>query len=286
MKLVKSILDQNPCYAAGKKIKVAGLMLHSVGCPQPKASAFIGSWNHPGHSNSCVHAFIDGTDGTVYQTLPWEHRAWHCGSGVKGSGNNTHIGVEMCEPDSIKYTGGAKITCSDMAAAKEVVKRTYEAAVELFAMLCEKYSLDPLGDGVIVSHKEGCDRGIASNHGDPEHLWSQLGTGYTMDGFRKAVREAMNGNAPDQEKHAEKEEEQAKEDRGKVSFQVRVQTPYLNIRKGPGTNHEKTGKHTGIGVFTIVEVQSGKGSDSGWGLLKSYSENKNGWISLDFAKRV
>ena len=77
MKLVESILNRNPCYTAGKKIKVTGLMLHSVGCGQPKASAFINSWNNPSHNNSCVHGFIDGNDGTVYQTLPWEHRGWH-----------------------------------------------------------------------------------------------------------------------------------------------------------------------------------------------------------------
>ena len=58
-------------------------------------------------------------------------------------------------------------------------------------MLCKEYNLDPLADGVIVSHKEGHARGIASNHGDPEHLWKQLGMGYTMDTFRKAVKAEM-----------------------------------------------------------------------------------------------
>ena len=193
MKLAESILTRNPCYAAGRKITVKGLMLHSVGCPQPKASVFINSWNSPSHDSSCVHGFIDGNDGTVYQTLPWNHRGWHCGSGNKGSGNNTHIGVEMCEPACIKYTAGSNFTCSDTATAKAVAKRTYEAAVELFAMLCKKYSLDPLADGVVISHREGHSRGIASNHGDPEHLWTQLGMGYTMDSFRKAVKAAMGG---------------------------------------------------------------------------------------------
>ena len=193
MKLVESILTKNPCYTAGRKITVKGLMLHSVGCPQPKASAFINSWNSPSHDSSCVHGFIDGNDGTVYQTLPWNHRGWHCGSGNKGSGNNTHIGVEMCEPACIKYTAGSNFTCSDTATAKAVAKRTYKAAVELFAYLCKKYSLNPLADGVIISHREGHSRGIASNHGDPEHLWTQLGMGYTMDGFRRAVKAAMGG---------------------------------------------------------------------------------------------
>lgn len=192
MKLVQSFLTKNPCYTAGKKITVKGLMLHSVGCPQPSAAVFIKNWNSASYDRACVHGFIDGNDGTVYQTLPWNHRGWHGG----GSSNNTHIGLEMCEPACIKYTGGATFTCSDTATAKAVAKRTYEAAVELFAFLCSEYDLDPLADGVIISHAEGYKRGIASNHGDPEHLWKQLGMGYTMDGFRKAVKAAMGEEIP------------------------------------------------------------------------------------------
>ena len=177
MKLVQSILTKNPCYTAGRKIAVKGLMLHSVGCSQPKASVFISSWNSPSYGNACVHGFIDGNDGTVYQTLPWNHRGWHCGSGSKGSGNNTHIGVEMCEPACIRYTSGSNFTCSDLSTARAVAKRTYEAAVELFAYLCKQYNLNPAADGVVISHWEGHSRGIASNHGDPEHLWKGLGLG-------------------------------------------------------------------------------------------------------------
>lgn len=195
MKLVSSILTNNPCYKAGRKITVKGLMLHSVGCPQPKASVFINSWNSSEFKSACVHAFIDGNDGTVYQTLPWDHRGWHGASGSNGSCNNTHIGVEMCEPACIKYTSGSGFTCSDKETAKASAKRTYKAAVELFAMLCEKYHLDPLKDGVIISHKEGHERGIASNHGDPEHLWNGLGMGYTMDTFRKDVKAKLNSGA-------------------------------------------------------------------------------------------
>lgn len=193
MKLVESIMKNNPCYKAGKKITVKGLMLHSVGCPQPKASVFINSWNKASYNNACVHAFIDGNDGTVYQTLPWNYRGWHCASGKNGSGNNTHIGVEMCEPACIKYTGGSSFTCSDKATAKAVAKRTYQSAVELFAMLCKKYNLNPTADGVIISHSEGYKRGIASNHGDPEHLWRGLGLSYTMAGFRNDVKKAIEG---------------------------------------------------------------------------------------------
>ena len=65
-------------------------------------------------------------------------------------------------------------------------------------------------------------------------------------------------------------------------FIVRIAINSLNIRKGPGTNFAKTGKYTGKGVFTIVEVVEGPGSKNGWGKLKSGS----GWISLDYATKM
>lgn len=68
-------------------------------------------------------------------------------------------------------------------------------------------------------------------------------------------------------------------------YLVQVSIPNLNIRKGPGTDHGKTGKYTGAGTFTIVEEADGEGA-SRWGLLKSYQEKRDGWISLDYAKRV
>ena len=68
-------------------------------------------------------------------------------------------------------------------------------------------------------------------------------------------------------------------------YLVRVSIPDLNIRKGPGTDYGKTGKYTGIGSFTIVDEADGEGA-SKWGLLKSYQEKRNGWISLDYGKRV
>ena len=279
MNLIQSILTNNPCYKTGRKITVKGLMLHSVGCPQPSAAVFVRNWNKASYDRACVHGFIDANTGDVHQTLPWNRRGWHCASGKKGSGNNTHIGVEMCEPSCIKYTGGATFTCSDPATAKAAVDRTYKAAVELFAMLCKQFNLDPLKDGVIVSHKEGCARGVASNHGDPEHLWNQLGTGYTMNGFRAAVKAAMGAggcNSP-----GTPAKPTTAPETGKLTpYKVRITATDLNIRAGAGTNHPSKG-YIKPGVYTIVEEATGKGATK-WGKLKSGA----GWISLDFAKRL
>lgn len=194
MKIVEHFLTRNRCYQAAQQNTKGGLILHSMGCPQPSAQVFVNSWNSADKS-ACVHAFIDANTGDVYQTLPWEYRGWHCGSGPNGSGNNTHIGVEMCEPACIRYTDGARFTCSNVEEARAAVRRTYESAVQLFAELCERFRFDPLADGVILSHEEGHKRGIASNHGDPVHLWNQLNMGYTMDEFRKAIKAAMGSAA-------------------------------------------------------------------------------------------
>lgn len=185
MKIIESILTKNDCYTSGRTITVKGLMLHSVGTPQPDATVFTRNWNRSG-LEVCVHAFIDGNTGNVYQTLPWNRRGWHCGDDA----NNTHIGVEMCEPDTIRYTSGSSwVETGDGKNTAAVVKRTYDSAVQLFAKLCKDYNLDPLKDGVIISHSEGAKRGIASAHADVEHIWNKLG--YSMDGFRKDVAKAM-----------------------------------------------------------------------------------------------
>lgn len=178
MKIIEAFAVKNKCYQAGAPLTPRGIMLHSVGCAQPSAAVFARSFNQyqPGGQSVCVHAFVQA-DGTVYQTLPWEMRGWHCG----GSANSTHIGVEMTEPS-------AGMTRSEAA---EQIAGTYRTVVELFAELCKQYELDPAQDGVIIGHAEGHRRGVASNHADPELLWQQYHTGCTMDGFRRDVAEAM-----------------------------------------------------------------------------------------------
>lgn len=195
LNILKKYLTKNPCYTANvnkadsryvdfQKYGAWGLMLHSVGCAQPSAEVFYNRWNKETYSNACVHAFIDANTGDVWQTLPWNYRGWHCA----GSGNNTHIGVEMCESAYIKYTSSTKFEVVDRTKAVADCVRAYHSAVALFAMLCEQLGLT---EKDILSHKEGYYAGIATNHGDPEHYWKGLGMKYTMDGFREDVKKAM-----------------------------------------------------------------------------------------------
>ena len=195
MDIIEAFATKNKCYQAGAPLHPRGLMLHSIGCPQPNASVMAQNYNQyrPNGQSVCVHAFVQ-RDGTVYQTLPWTVQAWHCG----GAANATHIGIEMTEPASIVYTGhGADWRDLNHAATETHIRGTYAAAVELFAQLCAQFDLDPLADGVIISHAEGAARGIASAHADPTHLWRAFGL--TMDGFRADVATAMAAKNTDEE---------------------------------------------------------------------------------------
>ncbi len=273
MTIKQAILTNNPCYKTeGNRSRTKGLFLHSVGCAQPSAEAFVKNWNSASYNRACVHGFIDANTGVVYQTLPWDHIGWH--AGMK-EGNLYYVGVEMCESAYIKYTGGSSFTIQTgkKKAAQADAKRAYNAAVELFAMLCTKYSLDPLKS--IVSHSEGHKLGIASNHADPEHYWKGLGLTYSMDGFRKAVKKAM--GTPIKPTPAP----------APVSgfpYMVKVQE-ILNVRKGPGVSNPVLQVISDYGAYTIVDEQ--KTSDGAtWGLLKAYEKGRNGWINLYYTKRV
>lgn len=244
MNIINSILTNNPCYKAGRTITVKGLMLHSVGCSQPNAKVFVNSWNSSSFDRACVHAFIDGNTGDVYQTLPWNHRGWHGG----GSSNNTHIGVEMCEPATIKYTAGANFVVNNEADAKAVATRTYNSAVELFAKLCKDFNLNPLDKNVILSHSEGYAKGIASNHTDPEHLWKKLNLPYTMDSFRVDVKKAMLSNSENDNNKSDTENNK------KVIY--RVQVGAFSVRQNAVNMLDKLKKAGFDGFITNVELNT------------------------------
>lgn len=185
MDIKQSITNKNPAYKENKSVIPTGLMLHSVGCAQPNAQTFIHLWNNP-DARVAVHAVIDAITGDIFQALPWTVKGWHCG----GNGNASYIGVEMCESNQIVYNGGSRFTVRDLKTAQLHATTAYNSAVNLFAFLCKTFNIKPNN---IISHSEGHLKGIASNHSDPEHYWLQLQLPYTMDTFRKAVKEKMKG---------------------------------------------------------------------------------------------
>ena len=199
MELLKCILTRNDCYQTKQTIVPRGVMVHSTGADNPDLRRYVqptagdaddgallarlginhneNDWNRAG-LDVCVHGFIgrlaDSSVASV-QTLPWDHRGWHAGTGVSGkSANDTHISFEICE---------------DGLTDPDYFRLVYREAVELTAYLCKQYGLDPLADGVVICHSEGYRRGIASGHADVEHWFPKHGR--SMDDFRANVAAAQ-----------------------------------------------------------------------------------------------
>ena len=329
MRLIKCILTANDCYKAGRTITPKGVMVHSTGANNPLVARYVqpvegqkdeaqlkaeiggnrnaNDWNNPG-LDVCTHAFVgklaDGGVGTV-QTLPWNHRGWHAGTGTSGgSANNTHIAFEICEDDLTDQGYFSKV---------------YQEAVELTAMLCKTYDLNPLADGVVICHSEGYQRGVASNHADVMHWFPKFGK--SMDTFRADVSKAMTpAQVKPQPPVSGKTYTVVKGDTlseiaqkygttvdtlvqlngikdpnlivvgqvlklpgsttGFTPYTVKVTVTELRIRSGPGTDTQAQG-FIEPGVYTIVEEADGPGAKR-WGKLKSGA----GWISLDYAEKV
>ena len=177
-------MKNNDCFRANRKIRVKGLMLHSTATPGVRAKDWYLRWNKSFKAGEmarqvCVHAFLD--DEEVYQYLPWNHRGWHAG----GSANNTHIGVEMCEPSGFKYSHGSMVGYNP-AQQRLYFERCWNTAVALFALLCKEFNLT---EKDIIDHVEGSKLGIASHHQDTAHWFSKHGK--DMNDFRRDVKKLL-----------------------------------------------------------------------------------------------
>lgn len=189
MEIQKRYLTNNDCYKGAKKFKPVGIMIHSVGTPQPDANVFIKAWDKT-RIEVAPHAIVDALG--IFQTLPWNVRGWHAG----GKANDTHIGIEICEPGNFTYGRGSNMIGYDVVKNTEFFNRIWKNTVELCAKLCTTYGIEPQE---IICHSEGFTKGIATNHADIMHWFPRHGK--NMDMFRADVKDRMeNGtldNKPD-----------------------------------------------------------------------------------------
>lgn len=163
----------NDCYKENKKIgKVEYLIVHSpavyptiIRAQSGAGGGWYKRWNKSG-VEKLVHGFIDDTG--VYNFAPETMACWHIGNGY---GNAHAIGYELCE----------------LSTAAEFAK-VWDNAVGRYAELCEKYGL---GVNRILGHCEAHDKGIASNHSDPEPYFRRFGK--SMEKFRADVKTRLSG---------------------------------------------------------------------------------------------
>lgn len=200
------MLKNSACYKGTTTMVPRGVLWHDTDGGNPLISRYVqpmetddnyaemmallgdnpydNDWNHK-YRKAGVNCFIgklaDGSVATV-QTMEWNKKPWGCGSGSKGSLNNTHIQFEICD-DGYK--------------SREYFETVYKEACEITAYLCQMYDLDPLGTflyngievPVITSHAESHDLKLGGNHGDPLKWMKKYGK--TMDDARRDVAALM-----------------------------------------------------------------------------------------------
>lgn len=186
-------IAKSDVWSSTRTIGPSGIVLHSTAMPGYGAYAIQQNFNRANRGAS-IHGCID--DEHIVQCLPWTKRAGHVGSGKNGSFNNSHIGIELCEPKGLTYNkNGSVITAYNPPAG--YFAKVWKNAVDLFAYLCKQYNLNPLGKNVIVCHCEAHALGYGDNHADVMHWFKWENK--TMDDFRQAVYQAMQGEQEEEE---------------------------------------------------------------------------------------
>lgn len=181
----------NGAYQAGRKINPQGCVNHSVGCAQPSVDVFFNIMNKSSAGwgvNALLGDFHKG-DGRILVVLPLDARPWGCGSGSKGSWNNTKVQWEVCEPAGHTYAGGTMVAY-DVAKNQVYFDRMWKMLVAWNVYLVKKFGYDING---ISDHAESYRAGYGSNHSDmgqwlPKH-------GKSMAALRQEVEAILNGDS-------------------------------------------------------------------------------------------
>lgn len=196
---------------------------------------------------SCNYAV--GRDGSIGMGVEEKDRSW-CTS----SRSNDHRAITI-------------EVASDTKHPYKVTDKAYKALVKLLVDICKRNNIKELkwkADKTLIGKTDKQNmtvhRWFANKDCPGEYLYSRHGQ------IAKEVNSKLNPIKQPSFK----------------PYQVKITINNLNIRKGPGTTYDKTGKFTRKGIFTIVEVREGDGSNKGWGKLKSGT----GWISLDYTKKI
>ena len=249
-----------------------------------------------------VHYYVDNT--CAWQNLPHSLSGWHAADG-SGNGNRRTIAIECIMSSAYNVTDKkSEDNCARLAAAllkkynldiNHLFTHTHwlnvrdgkSGTVDYLITAKNPYKTCPL---YILPHWSAFKAKVQKYLTDAKPTvkniyrirksWadakSQIGAYSSLENAKKACKTGYSVfDANGVNIYTSKTTASA------VPFKIKVAISDLNIRKGPGTNYART-KYIPVGVYTIIEVQSGTGSDKGWGRLKSGA----GWISLDFCTKV
>lgn len=147
------------------KLSPKGIVLHETATPGASAENEYRYFNN-NDIGASVHGFVDWNG--YIQTIPYDEIAWHAGY----TANSKYIGIEMCH-----------------ATNKADFNKVWNNTVELFSELLKQYGWT-VND--IHTHYEMSKLYKETDHIDPVDYFKQYGR--TIDDFKKAVENKMNGD--------------------------------------------------------------------------------------------
>ena len=308
--ITKENLSQVPASRGSNKIEF--IVVHYLGVPNADNPYLYGG-GYGGHYNI-------QRDGSVYKAAdPKTAVVWHCGGGLQGSGGHTFHGI-CTNYNSIGIECGV---CYSDTSVKEAsgdsdqwyfTTETQESLVWLVAKLMKEYGI---GIDHVIRHYDVTGK-ICPN---PYVKNNKTRTSWTWDEFLARVKQQAGEPSSDEKQSesvttkyyrvrkswAEKASQigaftvfqnakncvdanpgyAAFDDNGNQVYPEAAFAPYLvritisdlNYRKGPSTAFDSYG-YIEPGVYTIVDEQDG------WGLLKAYAQNRNGWIKLSYTTKL
>lgn len=212
-----------------------------------------------------VHFYVD--DIRAWQNLDLNSQNWSCADG-NGTGNATSIAIE-CIMKSTNDTESLK---------------SMDNCARLTAYLLKKYNLTTNDVYTHTYWLHMKDKDSVSKCGDKDRVCTTKHNYKTCplyiipqwDKFLALVNKYL------KEINIKIEPVKTKPNSA-FPYIIRVIDTSLNVRKGAGLNYAVTAVIKKGGAYTIVEektVTNKDGSKAVWGLLKSYSKNRDGWINV------
>ena len=197
-----------------------------------------------------------GYDGKIGMYCEEKDRSWCTSNAVN---DNRAITIEVASDSTEPYA---------------VTDAAYNSLIKLVADICKRNGIKKLvwstNKTDRVNHKNGCNMTVHRDYANKSCPGTYL---YNRHGQIAAEVNKLLQATPTPAK----------------GYLVKI-TTLLNVRKGPGVEYDiwyikgQTPVPAG-GVYTIVDEATAK--DGGkWGLLKSFAEQRNGWINLGYTKKV
>lgn len=271
--------------------------------------------------NASADFIVD--DSTIVQFNPdlYNRSCWHCGDGKAGTKGGSYygkctnfnsIGIEVCSTNS-NWSASDWANSTKWSFTDAVVNK----AIELTKYLMKEFNI-PASN--VIRHYDVSGKlcpgiiGWNADSGD-ESKWKAFkakigstttGTSTTSTKTNDIIyRIRLSANDAKTQKGAYKNLQSAKaladkyaaegykvyDSNGKLiytpttstakttKYLVEITADVLNVRAGAGTNYKINTTVKKGEVYTIVAEKNG------WGLLKAYQKNRDGWISLNYTKK-